>query len=1059
MPLPRFVLERPLLSGRSLGSPSNYAPLSASRELSRTEATTEGSPMHAEGQQQGLLEGGAPGPQRDHVPPSPRLGRAGAKLAVLLLLALAALGGITVRRRLGLLGSPAEVKEDHRCMRLENNTEYHTEKPIFQLERTSSADQCCSACEKDKRCGAWTWGAKRDVVGLTDVCILRELKSDERPVRMTRPGVIAGLSQRAALQQQLDTVNTETRRHSVRRDHREGFGMRQRIWSSRKPLAVQPGENCPGRIDMAGVGSVSVVSSTWHAPDERAAIVEVLASNWVVPHMKGRAYFATRCAEGSYNRYEYSAIHLLGKRLRYTTDVSGAGCGCSASLYLVPMRTNPMSSQCADFYCDAGSSCGVPCEQITIQQANQHMWSSNLHLASDPKGIGATYHEADPANNTGLPGSDKYGQGASCIDTIVPFEVSASFHADDSGMLSRVEVTLSQSGRACPLVMDLKHYTAHGEDGLQKLSKVLAAGVTPVISYSGSKDMPWMVGAHLDGSGSCSSGDTEVCADSVRFYDFSVEDLDSPSSGNAATPAPAPSAMADSLVERAIGHMRFSASSWEADLPRELRNHAAATDTPLLGSSGTGGKLSLGALAGLVLEDETSVLGGIPEWEVIFNGLMNVRSSMDMRADVLGKKQKGEFVVGRRKGDWVALIHEPGYMRIFQKDVLFMRERRASYRKISNGSCTDIGHFPIVDTSVCENAAFALGYYDTTVDVYHEEHPRPEGCYLLAGYLFMSSHPANRGRGVVGHRQPICSSQPYRASDVASMKRITVDASAHATTTALSSITLETQPTTDTGRGAVSAEGAFQGLPKLFCMTVLSDLTTEVELVKVQFMRRAGIFACEEYAAFSEGLKVPLGRSKDHRLKTTELIESSASASGRRLRSGSSATRLSVERFLRVWDAVEQDGRYRKCEWTVKVDPDTVFFPGRLQAYLQKHTTPEGASLYVLNCEKPLALYGSLEVLSRRAAEAFLENKGSCQAQLPWQAWAEDYFLRHCLDRLGVNHVNGFSLLGDQRCKQSSCTDTSKVALNGFQGGSDWLHCWAQSVIQVSPDAATRQRK
>ena len=47
--------------------------------------------------------------------------------------------------------------------------------------------------------------------------------------------------------------------------------------------------------------------------------------------------------------YRAGAFHLAGKRLSFTVDVSGSGCGCNAAVYLVSMPQNPDATVCKDY--------------------------------------------------------------------------------------------------------------------------------------------------------------------------------------------------------------------------------------------------------------------------------------------------------------------------------------------------------------------------------------------------------------------------------------------------------------------------------------------------------------------------------------------------------------------------------------------------------------------------------------------------------------------------------------------------------------------------------------
>jgi len=147
---------------------------------------------------------------------------------------------------------------------------------------------------------------------------------------------------------------------------------------------------------MAGHGTVSMIPTGWGDPN--AAMLGVSGNGELVTNMGARAYFAERCNAGKYSNEDYLAMNLLGKTLRYTTDMSGAGCGCNAAMYLTSLKQNPNPSDCHDHYCDANNVCGQSCAEIDIQEANQLAWHSTLHSASDRFGVGGGYGGGDSWN-------------------------------------------------------------------------------------------------------------------------------------------------------------------------------------------------------------------------------------------------------------------------------------------------------------------------------------------------------------------------------------------------------------------------------------------------------------------------------------------------------------------------------------------------------------------------------------------------------------------------------------------------------------------------------------
>jgi len=309
---------------------------------------------------------------------------------------------------------------------------------------------------------------------------------------------------------------------------------------------------CPGTVHVGGGGAAAIVPTGWSSEGGSGAEIEVIDGRLVIPHIGGRAYFADTCTAGAYDHRQYAAYNLLGRTMRYTVDLNGAGCGCNAAMYLVSMRQNDDPSECSDYYCDANKVCGVPCAEIDIQEANQFSWHSTLHTATDRSGVGAGYGGGgENWNGPRSWTSSEYGPDGKCIDTTKPFDVAVSFPVDDQGSLTAMNVTLSQQGHSCPLSMHISKYI-----GMEELSDALSAGMTPVISYWSSDDMLWLDGRGVDGRGPCDHDTPARCLDTVKFYDFSVEDI----GGGGAPPAPSTAATMR-LHEQIHREIRLGAAS------------------------------------------------------------------------------------------------------------------------------------------------------------------------------------------------------------------------------------------------------------------------------------------------------------------------------------------------------------------------------------------------------------------------------------------------------------------------------------------------------------------
>lgn len=270
--------------------------------------------------------------------------------------------------------------------------------------------------------------------------------------------------------------------------------------------------SCPATFNLEGYGPVSLVLAGW----SEGQLVDVLGDQ-IVARMGGRAYFADTCTAGAYDRHQYMALSLLGKQLRYTTDVSGAGCGCNAAFYLASMRQNADPGSCGEFYCDANSVCGVYCAEIDLQEANKHAFHTTLHSSHDGSGKGGGFG--------GYGGKDwtaaQYSPGSSCIDTTKPFEVTVSFPVDAAGQLQAMETKLTQVGHSCSVSARVDSYK-----DMQELSAALAAGMTPVLSYWSADDMLWLDGKG-DSNGVCAE-DLKHCSATAAFRGFSVSDIGAP---------------------------------------------------------------------------------------------------------------------------------------------------------------------------------------------------------------------------------------------------------------------------------------------------------------------------------------------------------------------------------------------------------------------------------------------------------------------------------------------------------------------------------------------------
>mmetsp|Transcript_78566 Transcript_78566/g.155644 ORF Transcript_78566/g.155644 Transcript_78566/m.155644 type:complete len:483 (-) Transcript_78566:152-1600(-) len=232
----------------------------------------------------------------------------------------------------------------------------------------------------------------------------------------------------------------------------------------------------------------------------------------------------------------------------------------------------------------------------------------------------------------------------------------------------------------------------------------------------------------------------------------------------------------------------------------------------------------------------------------------------------------------------------------------------------------------------------------------------------------------------------------------------------------------------------------------LLCVSLVLPWGYEHGLLRMQYTKGASIFACDEYQVFSDGDNT-LSPGPPVRIGTTDIGSVHCDYGG------VWHLALNSKVFIKVWDKIFEEKKYKSCDWTVKADPDAVFIPNRLRSMV----TSKGAeaSVYLNNCDQ--GLHGPLEVISLGGMKVFDEGVGECKEKLSyefWQ-WGEDVFLRHCLGLLKVNRVDNFKLLSEDRCMyenpaQQGCY-SGKVAFHPFKDPEKYMKCLEQATKGKAP--------
>jgi len=233
--------------------------------------------------------------------------------------------------------------------------------------------------------------------------------------------------------------------------------------------------------------------------------------------------------------------------------------------------------------------------------------------------------------------------------------------------------------------------------------------------------------------------------------------------------------------------------------------------------------------------------------------------------------------------------------------------------------------------------------------------------------------------------------------------------------------------------------------PSLYCLSLMLPWTYEVDMMRSHIKRGVGIFQCDEWAVFSN--------------KTVELKDGVYSdVMNGTLKAeigGQFKTALNTPVFRRFWQAVIADGRVWKYDWTIKVDPDCVFFPHRLKEMLKNEYKPHGqpgVAVWLNNCQ--LGLHGPIEVFSKQAIGAYKDGNGTCD-EIAEKHGQEDVFMRYCFEKLKVPKIDAFNLLLEsewacnERPSASSgmppCYDR-QVAFHPFKSVESYFNCYDRGV-------------
>jgi hypothetical protein len=285
------------------------------------------------------------------------------------------------------------------------------------------------------------------------------------------------------------------------------------------------------------------------------------------------------------------------------------------------------------------------------------------------------------------------------------------------------------------------------------------------------------------------------------------------------------------------------------------------------------------------------------------------------------------------------------------------------------------------------------------------------------------------------------------------------------TTTTVTTIptTVTTTPTTKTATAAATTTtgeplvyaARKPGRGSFYCFALMLPGTDEESLLLWQVNEGVSLFACEEAAVYSN-----VSRELVPGLSTLKVDSNLVCDKG-----GEFGTALNTEIFFAVWDAVIANGRYKKHDWVVKVDPDSVFFPHRMHDVLDL-LIDDGRSepgVYINNCQ--YGMHGPLEVLSRAAVDTWDKGRQECVDHFEELCkgpclWGEDMFLDQCLQKvLNSTRIDDFNQLLEDHCSPpdgwQECTSGSAVAFHPYKNVTAYKKCFHSALEAGGDDADT----
>jgi hypothetical protein len=238
----------------------------------------------------------------------------------------------------------------------------------------------------------------------------------------------------------------------------------------------------------------------------------------------------------------------------------------------------------------------------------------------------------------------------------------------------------------------------------------------------------------------------------------------------------------------------------------------------------------------------------------------------------------------------------------------------------------------------------------------------------------------------------------------------------------------------------------------MYCFVAMLPWGPERSMLELSAVARQGIFGCDEADIFSSETGNVGGIDITVPVPNWNMVVP--------LLPGTT-WRKNTPIFQQVWASVYNGGKWRRHDWTIKLDADTVFMADRFRGTVSWHrdqpVCQDEKGCWLENCGYH-HLYGAAEVLSNRAMESFGSQVWSCG----WRD-LEDQWLLGCMYQLGIKKSeewNSFCMRGcdaqtaakdwnPNLCKQNYWTcDGSHAVWHAFENAGSMKACMMQQGVE-----------